>query len=172
MEARLKRLNILALGVLASASASAATLKPDAILCESAALISSVQREEFWRGKGGQETMRQARLSAESQRLTEKFAGVQRRLSADEERIRADSNLRIASGSTSARAIDAESAAQRAGRDAAGYESIVSGCADSGAIALQAEVLEQRPISGASRIRIEFRGAPAELWTPSADLTK
>lgn len=150
-------------------SSNAETMQPDALLCETPEPFQVIA-SEGWTSKGAEAQLKTARASIEFSRVSGQAASIQRRLATQEEAIRADSSLRLASGSTAARATASTADANAAMAQGSIYEKIVATCASSGGSALPVEVVERKPISGAARIRLTFRGAPAELWVRTPDL--
>lgn len=145
------------------ANAYSETILPDSLLCESENTLATIATEP-WAGKGGNESLRQAGLAAEFYRLGASMAGVKRDLATREESIRADSGRGLAAGSTSARASAATADGVAATNKSDAYALITRTCAGSGVEPLPVIVLERKSISGTARVRVAFRGTPADLW--------
>lgn len=154
---------------LASFNVLAASVAPDALMCESPEPFQVIAAEG-WTSKGGTAQLHTAKLSAEAYRLSSKISATQRGLATQEETIRADSTRRLASGSTTSRAVAADSDARSAEAQVTKYEQIRSTCAASGAAPLAAAIVEQKPISGVAKISVQLNGAPAQVWVRSSDL--
>lgn len=148
---------------------TAATIQPDALLCESPEPFATIASEK-WTTVGGTAQLKTAELSAQATKLYSKSASITRDLATREESIRADSSRRLAAGSTGARAGAADSDAKTADAQAGVYERIASSCAASGGDSLPAEVIERKPITGTAKVQVSFRGLSAQLWVRAADL--
>ncbi len=144
----------------------AATLRADSILCESDAELLVPVREQ-WKDHTGSGVMRTVDASIEFSKLSGKMQQLYSDLAVKEEKIRAEARMR---GATAAQQSAAQAGQQSAMSSQSVYERMKTTCAPSGPHALPAEILEQRPVSGLSKIRVTFMGAPASLWTYSKAL--
>ena len=127
--------------------AKGATLAADSLLCEAEPDVQKVDQMENLRAQPGSMVMKRVAAGAEMWKLDQEIS---RRLYTGQ---RADNKV-------------AEAQANEAT-----YRRLQTSCAESGS-AQQAEVIERRAISGLTKIRVQFRGRPAELWTTAGSVTE
>lgn len=144
-------------------SAQAATLAPDSLVCESPDHLEFIASERI-PGPGGQKLMTQIEASAKGYRLMAQQSDVYKSLAVREEQIR-DYKLR---GSSAAQAAAADSDAKSATDKAVLFEKAGKSCAAAGPA--QIDVIERKPISGLAKVRMEFNGSKAELWTTAGNV--
>jgi hypothetical protein len=129
--------------LIAGSGAEAATLAPDSLVCESVTDLEFVARQDNLRGQPASVILKRSAATVEFYRLDAQTARMMYVPKAQSEQV------------------------QRADADA--YKSIVAGCATASG---PAAVLERKPISGLSKVKITYRGQPAELWTESARISE
>jgi len=154
--------------LLASQVASAATVKPDSFLCEGEFEVSLPAREG-WTQDGGELLMKVAQNSVVFAQGQMKMAQAMGDLAQRDEQIQS-ARFRNSGGAYAARAGAAQADQQAGSEKLAKFQRMVSTCAASGAQPLPAEVLERKAISGLSKVRTTFNGAPADLWIRNKDL--
>lgn len=143
--------------------AQAATLAPDSLVCESDSDLSFIASEKL-PGPGGAKLMTQINASAQGYRLAMQSAGVMRDLAVREESIRAG-KLR---GSNTAQATTADSDVKSNAEKAAMFEKAGKSCAAMGPATV--DVVERKPISGLAKVRADFNGTKADVWTHAASV--
>ena len=134
-----------------SSTAKAAALKADALVCESDAALSHVLSNPKMAVLPGSEAITKSKAQIELLQPSAQGDAT----AATMRRINPDSQKRLE---------QLEKTALDGARD------VVAKCASSGTEPLSVAVLEQRPISGISRVSLTFRGSAVQLYTASASV--
>jgi hypothetical protein len=155
--------------VVAAATANAATLTPDSLLCErpdEIAFIAQSHAAEFTATKAIGSASRMAEFYA----LDIKRAAEMRDHAAKEKALRANAG-RFGTGSTTAReTATADLDQEEAVKEEAAWRRVAETCASSGQKPLPVSIAESRPISGLSKLTLQFRGTDSSLWTATRSL--
>jgi len=136
---------IVVLLVFAIGRASATSLAPDSLVCESDAELLFVRQTQWLAGLGGARTVEQAKISAQLPELKRKYAAV------------------VQTKAAQAEAEAAEAQNQPIVR-------VAQTCASSGTAPLPADILDVKAISGVTKVRIEFQGVKVQVWTATSSL--
>ncbi|WP_152643465.1 hypothetical protein [Paracidovorax citrulli] len=142
--------------------AIAAILPQDSLLCEGDQQLAVLKKAGI-NNLGGEAQLKEASLHLQFNELRGKNAKVLSDLAVSEELIRGNRF----GGSSSARAVDAKSGLDSANAEADNLRTVINTCAASGPEQLPVEIIKQLPISGATQVRVKFKGAIADLWTNS-----
>ena len=132
-------------------TANAAELKADALICESDTALLHALGNSRMAALPGSEAIAKSKAQVEflqPNAQSDATAATMRRVNPDLQR----------------RSEQLEKAALEGAKD------VVAKCASSGAESLTVTVLEQRPITGVSRLSLKFRGSVAQLYTASASV--
>ena len=144
-------ISFLALSIF-TVTSGAATLQADALVCETEAALAHVLSNPRMSALTGTEAIAKSKAQIELLQPSaqgDSTAAMMRRINPDLQR----------------RTEQAEKLALD------GAKGVIAKCASSGVEPVAAVVLERRPISGAARISLVFRGSKAELYTALASVS-
>lgn len=145
------------------ACVQAQTLVGDALLCETEDPLAIVADDKL-AGKSGSEIVKHVQTMIKLQALAVQFNQTMATLAQTERGVYRDTRTPDR-GATSSRILDARDEQRKAEDGSRKYVEFSKRCATTSSQSQPATVIDRRPISGALKVRTEFRGHTSDLWT-------
>lgn len=145
------------------AFAQAATLRPDAVVCESEAPLQLLDWPNL-KNQPGSVVVKRLKATVQLEELMSQANGILRNEALQEQAIRNAANI---NGNTTPQANDAASQQQAAISKEAQAKLFLRHCMATGSNPTQVTIVKRLPISGIVQIGMIIKGAETEVWTTS-----
>lgn len=154
---------IMVAAVSTPAFAQTATLRPDAVVCESEAPLQLLEWPNL-KNQPGSIVVKRLNATVKLEEMMAQANGILRNEALQEQAIRNAANM---NGNTAAQANNAATQQQAAMSKEAQAKSFLQHCMATGNNPTEVTVVKRLPISGVVQINMAINGADAEVWTTS-----